>query len=266
MQKAYQEMRLRNFSPKTIKAYSACLREFFSINTGDELHYNQQNVRSFLLSKHEKGYASQTVNLYLNAIKYYYREILHLPNAIHIHFAKRPKKLPNILSHDEIKKILAAIANHKHRTLIALAYGAGLRVSEIVRIRVCDVDIPGLVMHIKQTKGNKDRLTIMPEIMINDLYLLMMGKVSSDYLFASERGGRLTERTVQKIFDTALKHTDIQKEASFHSLRHSFATHLLENGVDVRYVQELLGHQNIRTTQIYTHITNPGLKKIKSPL
>lgn len=266
LQKMYQELRLRNYSSKTIKAYSGCLKEFLSANRGAEQQYDPQLVRSFLLSKYDKGYASQTVNVYLNAIKFYYQQILRLSGEFHHRFAKRAKRLPIVLSRTEIQSLLTSITNHKHRTLIALAYGAGLRVSEVVRIRVCDVDVSELTVHLQQAKGQKDRLSIVPESLVHYLQTMLIGKTAHDYLFESERGGRLTERTAQIIFERALKRVGIQKEATFHSLRHSFATHLLENGTDVRYVQSLLGHQNIRTTQLYTHVTNPNVKNIKSPL
>ena len=150
--------------------------------------------------------------------------------------------------------------------MIALAYGAGLRVSEVVNMRLKDINIAELTIHIKQAKGQKDRISILSEKLVNDLEQLIATKNQNAYVFESERGGKLTTRTAQKIFENALAKSGIKKNANFHSLRHSFATHLLENGVDVRYVQELLGHQNIRTTQVYTHVTNPKLKNIKSPL
>jgi site-specific recombinase XerD len=149
--------------------------------------------------------------------------------------------------------------------MIALAYSGGLRVSEIINLKIKDLDLAELIIHIKNAKGNKDRITVFPEKLVMDLRKLIANKNFNDYVFASERGGKLTERTAQKIFENALKKSEIKKEATFHSLRHSFATHLLENGTDVRYVQELLGHSNIRTTQIYTKVTNPKLKNIKSP-
>jgi site-specific recombinase XerD len=150
--------------------------------------------------------------------------------------------------------------------MVTLAYAGGLRVSEITNLKVKDVNINELTIHIKGAKGNKDRITLFPEKLKNNINNLIGGKINNDFIFASERGGKLTERTAQKVFEHALEKSGIQKNATFHSLRHSFATHLLENGVDVRYVQELLGHANIRTTQIYTKVTNPALKKIKSPL
>lgn len=147
-----------------------------------------------------------------------------------------------------------------------MAYGAGLRISEAISLKVKDVNLEELTIHLKNAKGKKDKITIFPEKIRSNLQGLMAEKNLDDYLFESERGGKLTERTAQKVFENALRGIGIKKEATFHSLRHSFATHLLENGVDVRYVQELLGHQNIRTTQIYTQVTNPKLKNIKSPL
>ena len=186
--------------------------------------------------------------------------------AIEIKFAKTASKLPIVLSRAEIEKILLVINNKKHNLMIALAYSGGLRVSEIINLKVKDVCLAELTIHIKDAKGNKDRITLLPEKLIGDVEKLIANKKLNDYIFPSERGGKLTERTAQKVFETALKKAGIKKEATFHSLRHSFATHLLENGVDVRFVQELLGHANIRTTQIYTKVTNPMLRKIKSPL
>ena len=265
-QQAYQEMRLRNYSPKTIKAYLSCLREYWLVYAGAAHRCDQAELRRFLLAKHEKGYAPQTVNLYLNAVKFYYRDVLRLPGIIDIRFAKRPKNLPIALSREEIRRILAVVVNPKHRALIALSYGAGLRVSEAVRLRVGDLDLSELTMRISQAKGRKDRISVIPGGLADNLKSLSIGKTGADFLFASERGGRLTERAAQAVFGRAVERAGIRKAASYHSLRHSFATHLIENGVDIRYVQELLGHQNIRTTQVYTHVTNPGLRKIKSPL
>ena len=146
-----------------------------------------------------------------------------------------------------------------------MVYGAGLRVSEVIDLRVKDIDFEELTLHIKQAKGKKDRITVFPEKLKASIQNSITGKDRDDFVFSSERGGKLTTRTAQKVFGNSLGKAGIKKEATFHSLRHSFATHLLENGVDIRYVQELLGHQNIRTTQRYTQVTNPKLKNIKSP-
>jgi len=210
--------------------------------------------------------APQTVNLFLNAIKFYYRELVGINAPFNITFAKRPSKLPIVLSREEIGRILHVITNPKHRLLIALAYGAGLRVSEIVDLKVADIDLSEHTIHLKNAKGGKDRISVSPETLTSDIKNLIAGKAGNEVVFFSERGGKLTTRTAQKVFEHALQKAAIRKHATFHSLRHSFATHLLENGVDCRYVQELLGHSNIRTTQRYTHVTNPTLRNIKSPL
>ncbi len=266
LEQTKQELKLRNYSPKTIKAYLTCLKEYFDFQKFNLEKIDEKNIKQFLLNKQDKNYSSQTINLYLNAIKFFYREVLKTPQKINLKFAKRSKKLPIVLSREEIKNIIGAIKNPKHKLIVSLAYGAGLRISEVVNLKIKDVNLEELTIHLKNAKGKKDRITIFPEKIKMDLQNLIADKNFDAYLFESERGGKLTERTAQKIFENALRKTNIKKTATFHSLRHSFATHLLENGTDIRYVQELLGHANIRTTQIYTKVTNPILKNIKSPL
>jgi site-specific recombinase XerD len=264
--KIKDELRLRNYSRRTIDAYLTCLSDYFRYIKSVQKNPDIGLIKKYLLEKQEKGQSSQTINLYLNAIKYFYREIFKNNIPINIKFAKTSNKLPVVLSRLEIEKIIHSIENKKHKLLVSLSYGAGLRVSEAVNLKVRDVNLDELTIHLKGAKGNKDRLTIFPEKLKADMSELMALQHGNEYFFESERGGKLTSRTAQKVFENALAKAQIQKEATFHSLRHSFATHLLENGVDVRYVQELLGHQNIRTTQLYTKVTNPSIRKIKSPL
>jgi site-specific recombinase XerD len=260
------EMKLRGYSQKTIKSYLLCLANYFKYIEIIEKNPEIKVIKKYLLEKQKIGLSGQTINLYLNAIKYFYREVAKSRIKIDLKFSKVSKKLPIVLSREDIGKIINSIGNKKHKLLIALAYGAGLRVSEIINIRVEDVNINEMTIHVKEAKGKKDRLTIFPEKIQNDLKNMVADKNSGDLIFESQRGGKLTERTAQKVFQRALKATGIKKEATFHSLRHSFATHLLENGTDIRYIQELLGHANIRTTQIYTKVTNPKLRNIRSPL
>jgi len=266
LHKTERELRVINYSPKTIKSYLYGLREYFSFKGNNFTELNQENIKNFLLHCEQKQISPQSRNLFLNAIKFYYRNIVKNPRKIEIQSAKRPKSLPTVLSRREITKILESLKNAKHKLLLSLTYGAGLRVSEIVVLKVQDLDFEELTVHIKQAKGQKDRISVIPTSLIDGLKNLIAGKDKNDLVFASERGGKLTTRTAQKVFENALRDSGIKKDATFHSLRHSFATHLLENGTDVRFVQELLGHQNIRSTQIYTHVTNPKLKNIKSPL
>jgi len=171
-----------------------------------------------------------------------------------------------VLSHTEIEQIIEETDNAKYKLMISLGYACGLRVSEVVNLRVADLNIDELVVRIKGAKGKKDRISVLPEKLQNDLRNIIAGKDDGDFVFPSSRRGKLTTTSLQKMFRKSLSKAKVNKPATFHSLRHSFATHLLENGTDVRYVQELLGHSNIRTTQVYTQVTNPKLKNIKSPL
>lgn len=273
LDKVKLELQIRNYSQKTIKSYLLCLKYYFSHIGTEFKKYDENKIKLFLLDLKKHGRSPQTINLYLNAIKFYHQNIRHYHRKINIHFAKKTLKIPVILSKEEIVRIVNSISNKKHRLMIFLTYTAGLRVSEIINLRVKDIDIENLTIHIKNTKGKKDRLTIFSVKVKNSLEKLMVLKDKDELVFETERGARLparqgkySERTLQKIFANALKKSGIKKDATFHSLRHSFATHLLENGTDIRYVQELLGHANIRTTQIYTHVTNPSIKNIKSPL
>ncbi len=265
LEKMERELRLRNYSRKTIKSYLYALNHYLKfIKKGIE-QLDEEQIRDFLLDCEAKHLSATTRNLYLNAIKFFYRDVLKSTQKIGIRNAKGSQKLPVVLSRSEIKRLLETIPNKKHRLMLALSYGSGLRVSEVVSLKVGDLNLGELTIHIKQAKGQKDRMTILPESLVNDLKNLIAGKTTSNLVFESERGGRLSVRTPQKVFEKALDAAGIQKPATFHSLRHSFATHLLENGTDVRYVQELLGHRNIRTTQRYTQVTQPALKNIRSP-
>ncbi len=266
LQKIENELKLRNYSHKTIKSYLGCLSDYFKYIKIIKKDPEVATIKNYLLEKQERGQSSQTINLHLNAIKYLYREIFKNNVPIDIKFAKISNKLPVILSRGEIGKIINSITNKKHRLLVSLSYGAGFRVSETINLKIKDINPEELTIHIKEAKGKKDRLTIFPEKVLSNLKEIIALRDKNDFVFTSNRGGKLTQRSAQKIFETALKNANINKDATFHSLRHSFATHLLENGTDVRYVQELLGHANIRTTQIYTKVTNPALRKIKSPL
>lgn len=260
------ELRLRNFSSKTIKGYLSSLGCYFRYVKVISDQPDVSLIKEYLLKMFDEGRSSITVNAHLSAIKYFYREIAKSHIEIDIRFAKTSSKIPIVLSRDEVGRLISSTNNQKHKVLISLAYAGGFRVSEVVNLRVRDIDLNELTVHVKNAKDVKDRITIFSEKLKNDIREFLVDKKNSDYVFVSERGGKLTERTAQKIFENALKKAKIKKEATFHSLRHSFATHLLENGTDVRYVQELLGHANIRTTQIYTKVTNPSLKRIKSPL
>lgn len=265
LQQTENLLKLRNYSPKTIKSYLLYIKKYLIFCKNKSFKNKKEAVEKFLLEKVENKNSPQTINLALNSVKFFYKEVLRDSEKVDLKFSKRSQKLPVVLTRREIKNILENILNVKYRIAIALSYAGGLRISEIQNLKVKDIDLTELTIHLKNAKGKKDRITIFPKKLKTDLQNIITEKENNDYVFDSNRGGKLTIRSFQKSFENALKKSGIKKEASFHSLRHSFATHLLENGTDVRYVQELLGHANIRTTQIYTKVTNPKLKNIKSP-
>lgn len=261
-----RELEIRDYSSKTVKTYLYALHKYLSFKKVAFKKLDTENIKNFLLNCKKQHISAQTRNIYLSAIKFYYRNVIKTNQKIEIQSAKRTKKMPIVLSKKEIKKLIENTKNTKHKLLLSLAYGAGLRVSEVVSLKVKDVDFEGLTIHLENTKGKKDRITLFPNKLKTDISNLTAGKNKDNLVFPNQRGGKLSTRTAQKVFKNSLRKAGIKKDASFHSLRHSFATHLLENGVNVRYVQELLGHHSIRTTQRYTHAAISKLENIKSPL
>ncbi|MCR4314457.1 MAG: tyrosine-type recombinase/integrase [Candidatus Uhrbacteria bacterium] len=270
LEQAFQAMErtltLRNYSRATKKSYLGCLRRFLKAHPEQINQPNKTSIENFLLALFDGGSSAQTVQSYLHAIQFYYREVIDIHIDLHIKTPKRPTRLPVTLSRAEIERVLQSITNEKHRTMIALAYGAGLRVSELTDLRAGSVNFEEGILCVYQGKGNKDRITLLPDILVSELKKRVEGKCHDDYLFESERGGRLSTRSIQKVFERAIKTAGIKKPATFHSLRHSFATHILEQGTDLRFIQKLLGHANIRTTQRYTHVSTASLRAIPSPL
>lgn len=259
------ELRMRNYSHRTVQAYTSCLKSFLSFINCDVHLFDGQNIKRFILSLYDKNLSAQTINLHINALKFFNQHVLHSAH-LNIPYAKKTRKLPIILSREDIKILISVMCNKKHRLIIMLAYGAGLRVSEITNLRVRNLDFQRSLITVRQGKGSKDRQTLLPHTLRQELLYYVRARNPCDYLFESERGGKLSTRTIQKVFKNALVRSGLDVAVTFHSLRHSFATHLLENGTDMRYVQALLGHSSIKTTQIYTHVTSQNLSQIQSPL
>lgn len=218
---------------------------------------------------HDKETSHSFANQALSSIKFLWIYILHRPD-VEIDMLPRPKKehkLPNVLSKEEVSCILNALQNEKHRTILFLIYSAGLRVGETVRLQIKDIDTKRMLIKVRQGKGRKDRYTLLSEVALKQLkkyYLLYKPEL---WLFPGGKDGSfLTERTVERIFENACTIAKVKANVSVHSLRHSFATHLLEGGTDIRYIQELLGHSSSKTTEIYSHVTEKKLSNIRSPL
>jgi len=208
-----------------------------------------------------------TLNQVINALKFYYGTIL---KKKFIHEVKRPrkdKKLPIVLSKEELAQILNSVDNIKHKAILMLVYSTGLRVSEVVKLKPEDIDSERMLIHIRGAKGRKDRYTMLAEMALGIIKEYQRQYRFDKWLFGGIRTDRhITTKTVEKILEHACKKADIKKDISVHTLRHSFANHLLESGTDLRYIQELLGHIHSKTTEIYPHVSTSGLAKIKSPL
>ncbi len=267
-----RELRLRNYSHKTIKAYTSCLRSFvayFRPRHPRDLHETDiSNYLLYLLS--EKGQASGTVNQVFNALRLLYVDLYKKPFVIGtLPRPQKGRKLPDVLNDSEIQKLFQSVDNLKHRTMLMLAYASGLRVGELVRLKIEDIDGERGLIHIRNAKGMRDRFTVFPASLRGQLlsYWKEYNLGMTGWLFPGHTSNRhLGERSIQAVLERSLKSSGIAKPASMHTLRHSFATHLLEHGTDLRYIQELLGHQSVKTTEVYTHVSKRVLGKIISPL
>lgn len=258
-------LQTRNYSYRTVKSYISAVEKYLDCVAGAVYGDESRRVRDYLLLLKRNNCSSKTLNVHLSALKFFYREVVRIPFDLQLKFARRERKLPVVLSAMEIVAVIRTVKNIKHRLIISLAYGSGLRVSEVTNLKIGDLNLREDYIFVRQGKGAKDRLTILPSNLKADLIKFIDERKRANYLFEGRGGTRLVTRTLQKVFKNALERADIQLPATFHSLRHSFATHLLEDGVDIRYISALLGHRDIRTTQLYTQVTKKGLSNIRSP-
>lgn len=204
-------------------------------------------------------------NQFISGVKKFFEYKGYAYEAIPIERPRIEKKLPIILSGNEIKVIFSTITNLKHKALLSLLYSAGLRIGEAIALEITDIDSQRMLIHVRQAKGKKDRYTLLSTVFLKILRDYYVAYRPKKYLFEGQNGGTYSYTSAQKILKNALFKADITKKATLHSLRHSFATHLLEKGTDIRYIQELLGHSSPKTTMIYTQVTKTSLKKIKNP-
>ncbi|MFD0671649.1 tyrosine-type recombinase/integrase [Cohnella sp. GCM10027633] len=208
------------------------------------------------------------MNQAISAIKLFLNQVCGLTEGRFAYVRpKKKRKLPNVLSMKDVKRLLDGVRNVKHRTILLLTYSSGLRVSEVVRLKFGDLDADRRTLLVRQGKGRKDRITVLSEHAFAAVQTYILSYKPDKWLFPGQRpNSPISERSVQKMFEKALFDAEIKKDVSLHCLRHSFATHLLEGGIDIRYIQELLGHRNVQTTEIYTHVATRNIKNIKSPL
>ena len=262
-----KRLKIKRYAKSTIKTYISQIKMFLSFFRKDAKSISISEIEMYIRKCVEQDKISfSTQKAVLGTIKLFYKLVFDKDIAIEYLYPSRQEyKLPNVLSQKEVKTLLENISNIKHKALLSLIYSGGLRISELLNLKIQDIDSDRMRIYIKGSKNNRDREVMLSEKILELLRKYFREYKPKEYLFEGQKGGAYSARSVQEILKKALKKAGIKKHATVHTLRHSFATHLIENGTDIRIVQELLGHKNIKTTQIYTHITDQTKRKIKSP-
>ncbi|MBI5808932.1 MAG: site-specific integrase [Ignavibacteriales bacterium] len=261
-------LRLKNYSPKTEKAYLHHLNLFLDYISKSNISSVDSKILLdyFNYLKQSRKFSYSAIKQSLASVRFLFIDVLK--KEIDFDFfvkMKRPNSLPNILTVDEIRKIINSITNLKHRAIISTIYSCGLRISEAVNLKINDIDSSAMTVKIVNAKGRNDRIVMLSEKLLSLLREYFKEYKPKIYLFEGQKGEQYSTRSIQQIFNNAVKKVGIKKKVTVHSLRHSFASHLLDNGTDIRFIQELIGHKHLSTTQIYTHINPASVKKIKSP-
>ncbi len=260
---------LKGYSTNTIRTYTVEFSQLLYLLKEKNINeLTTEQLKSYLL------YCLQTLKLSenqvhnrINAIKFYFEKVLKRPTIVfEIPRPKKPLLLPKVIHIEDVAKMIKQTQNIKHKTMLMLVYGMGLRVSEIVKLEITDIDSKNMQVHIRGAKGKKDRYANLPETVLPFLRNYYKAYKPKKYLFEGQYGEQYSRRSAQQVFKQSLERANINKNIGIHGLRHSFATHLLEQGTDISYIQKLLGHNNIKTTLIYAHVGKKDVKAIKSPI
>lgn len=264
-----QLLEVKRYSSSSIETYTNAFRQFLMHFKGQDVDVlNENQIEQYInLQVTERKISVSYQKQLVAAIKFWYIHILRRDIRLDYLYPDRPEfKIPVVFSQQEIKKMLHVCQNIKHKAILATIYSCGLRLSELTRLMIKDVNSSAMSVTVRQGKGNRDRVVVLSEkllVLLRDYFIAYKPK---EYLFEGQAGGKYAERSVQQVLKQALVKANIKTKGSVHTLRHSYATHLIEQGTDIRFVQELLGHKSIKTTLIYTHLTDATKRKIKSPL
>ena len=257
----------KRLSPNTVDTYVDVTKQFLrysklkGFSTPSTKLIEAFNYDYIVAPKKSISYQNQCIN----GIKHYLRYKGHTSETQELERPKKPKKLPEVLSKEEVKQLLESTQNLKHKTLLALIYSSGLRIGEALSLKLTDIDSKRMLIHIKSAKGKKDRYTLLSESFLELLRAYYRHYKPKDFLFEGQEGQQYSTASSQKMLKQAIKRCNINKHVTLHTLRHSFATHLLESGTDLRYIQSLLGHNSPKTTMIYTHVSETSIRNIKNP-
>lgn len=264
-----QLLEIKRYSINSIETYTNAFRQFL-------LHFKGQDVDVLTEKQIEQYINMQVIERKISvsyqkqlvaSIKFWYTGVLGKKMLLDYLYPDRSEfKIPKVFSQEDIKKMLDACENIKHRAMLATIYSCGLRLSELINLQIKDIDSSSMTVTVRRSKGNRDRVVVLSEKLLLLLREYFVEYKPKAYLFEGQSGGKYSERSVQKVLKQAISKAKINKDGSVHTLRHSYATHLVEQGTDIRFVQELLGHKSIKTTLIYTHLTDATKRKIKSPL
>jgi site-specific recombinase XerD len=260
---------LKGYSKNTLKTYCSEFAQFLSILRNHNVNsMDEERVESYFLYCFEvlKLKESQ-INSRYNAIKFYFEQVLGKNMfLVNLPRPKRSSQLPKHISVRDIKRLFSVVSNPKHALILKLCYGMGLRVSEVVNLKITDIDSGNMQVLIEQGKGKQDRYVNLPESILESLRSYYSEYRPQKYLFEGQGGGKYSVRSAQSVFKSAMQKANINKDVGIHGLRHSYATHLLESGTDISYIQHLLGHGNIKTTMNYAKVAQKNVRKVRSPL
>lgn len=264
-----EKLEMRQYALNTARSYITHFERFINTVAGNRelITIEEPEIKSYLAGLVRVGYSESYIKISLNAIKYYFEVVKEMPNRFYtIQLPKRSDKLPKVIAKSDVLAMIDKTTNLKHKCIISLLYSAGLRRKELLNLKLTDIDSRRMTVTVRQGKGKKDRISLLSQNALNDLRKYYQEKNPKVYLFEGESGGRYSEASVRKLVEKAGIKAKVNQHVTPHMLRHSFATHLLENGTDLRYVQILMGHASTKTTEIYTHVAIKGFNQIKNPL
>jgi len=262
-----QKLRYKRYSPNTIRTYISCLEQFNRFIKSEKLQINEPVIYQYLMGLVAKGYSRSSQNQHINAIKFYLEKVLKQKQKSY--YIERPLKkrmLPTVLSEQEIQLIFSNIKNLKHKAILSLIYSSGIRIGEALNLTINDLDSDRMLISIRRGKGEKDRMVPMASNVLKLLRVYYKEYKPVNYLFNGNENGPYSATSVRNVLKRAVYKSNIKKNVTPHTLRHSYATHLLEKGTDLRYIQVILGHSSVKTTEIYTHVSTKNLQAIKSPI
>lgn len=262
------KLELKKYANNTVRTYVSCFERFINFYNDRQIdQLNETDIRDYIKTLIQNNWSTSYINQSINSIKFYYEIVLGMPNRFYkIERPRKQKKLPTVLSSYEIKLLINATNNIKHRCVISLLYSAGLRRSELLNLKITNIDSDRMLVKVEDSKGKKDRYTLLAQSTLDDLRTYYKKYKPQNYLFEGQKSEKYSATSIAKIISNAIEKTKIKKHVTAHTLRHSFATHLLENGTDLRYIQLLLGHSSTKTTEIYTHVASHNFNSIKNPL